>query len=192
MAPLVVAFEEAPSRVPSRAGAVGTGRRGPADQGRGAPMWWWALMASSNGRLRMRNPVPGAHGGGLYVSELQRARLLDATFAVVAEVGYRGMAVRAVAERAGVSSKTFYDLFSDREDCFLAAFDYGVEELAARAGRRMRGSGIGRRVSVAALRCCWRFSRVSRRCGGWCSSRRSAPAQGSLRVARRYGSSWRV
>jgi AcrR family transcriptional regulator len=84
-------------------------------------------------RLRMRHPVPGVRGGGLFVSELQRARLLDATFAVVAEVGYRGMAVRAVAERAGVSSKTFYDLFSDREDCFLTAFDHGVEQLAARA-----------------------------------------------------------
>jgi AcrR family transcriptional regulator/DNA-binding PadR family transcriptional regulator len=90
-------------------------------------------MASSNGHLRMRNPAPGPHGGGLYVSELQRVRLLDATFAVVYEQGYRGMAVRAVAERAGVSSKTFYDLFSDREDCFLAAFDHGVEELRARA-----------------------------------------------------------
>jgi AcrR family transcriptional regulator/DNA-binding PadR family transcriptional regulator len=89
-------------------------------------------MASSNGRLRMRHPVPGPHGGGLYVSELQRGRLLDATFAVVCEEGYRGMAVRKVAERAGVSSKTFYDLFSDREDCFLAAFDHGVEELLAR------------------------------------------------------------
>jgi hypothetical protein len=71
-------------------------------------------MASSNERLRMRHPVPGAHGGGLYVSGLQRARLLDATFAVVAEVGFRGIALRAVAERAGVSSKTFYDLLSRR------------------------------------------------------------------------------
>ena len=88
---------------------------------------------AANGRLRMRNPVPGPHGGGLYVSELQRGRLLDATFAVVGEEGYRGMAVRKVTERAGVSSKTFYDLFSDREDCFLAAFDHGVEELLARA-----------------------------------------------------------
>ncbi len=87
----------------------------------------------------MRHPVPGAHGGGLYVSELQRARLLDATFAVVCEQGYRGMAVRAVAERAGVSSKTFYDLFSDREDCFLAAFDHGVEQLAAQARPAFEG-----------------------------------------------------
>jgi AcrR family transcriptional regulator/DNA-binding MarR family transcriptional regulator len=105
-------------------------------------------------RLRMRHPVRGSHGGGLYVSELQRARLLDATFAVVSEVGYRGMAVRAVAERAGVSSKTFYDLFSDREDCFLAAFDYGVERLASHArpvfeGERDWVAGI--RAGLAAV-----------------------------------------
>jgi AcrR family transcriptional regulator len=95
---------------------------------------WWALMASPEPeQLRMRHPVPGPHGGGLFVSESQRARLLDATFAVVAEQGYRGTAVRTVAERAGVSSKTFYDLFTDREDCFLAAFDHGVERLAVNA-----------------------------------------------------------
>lgn len=87
-------------------------------------------MSSSAGRLPVRNPVPGARGGGLYVSELQRSRLLEAAFAVIGEAGYRGMAVRKVAERAGVSSKTFYDLFSDREDCFIAAFDYGVQDLA--------------------------------------------------------------
>jgi AcrR family transcriptional regulator len=82
-------------------------------------------------RLRMRNPVPGPRGGGLYVSELQRTRLLNAAFELVAEQGYRRMAARKVAERAGVSPKTFYDLFTDREDCFLAAFDHAVEELAA-------------------------------------------------------------
>ncbi len=66
----------------------------------------------------------------MYVSEGQRARLLDAAFAVVAEQGYRRMSVRRVSGRAGVSSKTFYDLFSDREDCFLAAFDHAVALLA--------------------------------------------------------------
>jgi AcrR family transcriptional regulator/DNA-binding MarR family transcriptional regulator len=30
-----------------------------------------------------------------------------------------------------VSNKTFYDLFSDREDCFLAAFDYAIDRLTA-------------------------------------------------------------
>jgi AcrR family transcriptional regulator/DNA-binding PadR family transcriptional regulator len=65
----------------------------------------------------------------MYLSEAQRSRLLGAAFALVAEEGYRGMAVRAVSERAGVSSKTFYDLFEDREGCFLAAFEDGVEQL---------------------------------------------------------------
>jgi AcrR family transcriptional regulator/DNA-binding MarR family transcriptional regulator len=78
-----------------------------------------------------RSGAPGPRGGGVYVSELQRSRLLDATFAVVAEQGYRRMTVRRVSGRAGVSNKTFYDLFSDREDCFLAAFDCAIGELAA-------------------------------------------------------------
>jgi AcrR family transcriptional regulator len=70
-------------------------------------------------------------GGGVYVTELQRARLLDAAFAVVSEDGYRRMTARRASVRAGVSNKTFYDLFTDREDCFLAAFDHAVDELAA-------------------------------------------------------------
>jgi AcrR family transcriptional regulator/DNA-binding MarR family transcriptional regulator len=96
----------------------------------------------------MRRPgTPGPRGGGLYVSELQRARLLDAAFALVAERGYRRMAVRGVAERAGVSPKTFYDLFTDREDCFLAAFDYAVDELSAVARPVYEGeSGWAERV----------------------------------------------
>jgi AcrR family transcriptional regulator/DNA-binding MarR family transcriptional regulator len=90
----------------------------------------------------------------VFVSELQRARLLDATFAVIAEVGYRGMAVRAVTERAGVSTKTFYDLFTGREDCFLAAFDYGVGRLAELAGPAYVGErdwAAGIRAGLAAL-----------------------------------------
>jgi AcrR family transcriptional regulator len=87
---------------------------------------------ASVGRVRMRRPgTPGPRGGGVYVPEFQRTRLLDAAFAVVSEDGYRRMTARRVSGRAGVSNKTFYDLFSDREDCFLAAFDHAVEELAA-------------------------------------------------------------
>jgi AcrR family transcriptional regulator len=86
----------------------------------------------SPARVRMRRPgTPGPRGGGVYVTELQRVRLLDAAFAVVAEDGYKRMTARRVSGRAGVSNKTFYDLFTDREDCFLAAFDHAVDELAA-------------------------------------------------------------
>lgn len=82
-------------------------------------------------QIRVRGAgAPGPRGGGVYIPAVQRTRLLDAAVAVVAEQGYRRMAVRRVCERAGVSSKTFYDLFADREDCFLAAFDYALDELA--------------------------------------------------------------
>jgi AcrR family transcriptional regulator len=105
-------------------------------------------MAGS-GRVLMRRPgAPGPRGGGIYVSEAQRTRLLDATFAVVAQQGYRRMTVRRVCGRAGVSNKTFYDLFSDREDCFLAAFDQGIEELAAAVLPAYRGE----REWVASIR----------------------------------------
>jgi AcrR family transcriptional regulator len=115
-------------------------------------------MASVAGRVRVRRPVkPGPRGGGVYIPELQRTRLLDATLAVVAEHGYRPLTVRRVCARAGVSNKTFYDLFSDREDCFLAAFDRAVEELTAVAlpvyeGEREWTSRI--RAGLGALLAC--------------------------------------
>ena len=77
--------------------------------------------APSPGRLPSRSSA--------YSLELQRARLLSATFALVGERGYEGVSSRSVSERAGVSSRTFYEVFSDREDCFLAAFDYAVDGL---------------------------------------------------------------
>jgi AcrR family transcriptional regulator len=60
--------------------------------------------------------------GALRVTEVQRARMLAATVAVVGELGYEKMSVARVTARAGVSRRTFYDLFEDREACFLAAF----------------------------------------------------------------------
>jgi AcrR family transcriptional regulator/DNA-binding MarR family transcriptional regulator len=73
--------------------------------------------------------VRRSYGSDSYVSELQRGRLLSATFALVGERGYEGVTARSVSERAGVSNRTFYQCFSDREDCFLAAFDHALEGL---------------------------------------------------------------
>jgi AcrR family transcriptional regulator len=112
-------------------------------------------MASSPvGVVPVRRPVPGPRGGGLYVSAQQRRRLLEATLAVVAEQGYGRMTARRVSGRAGVSNKTFYDLFSDREDCFLAAFDEAVGTLggvvaSAYASEREWVAGI--RAGLGAL-----------------------------------------
>jgi AcrR family transcriptional regulator/DNA-binding MarR family transcriptional regulator len=76
-----------------------------------------------------RIPTGGTPGGAMYASDLQRGRLLNATFALVDERGYEGLSARRVSERAGVSNRTFYESFSDREDCFLAAFNHAVDGL---------------------------------------------------------------
>jgi AcrR family transcriptional regulator/DNA-binding MarR family transcriptional regulator len=68
------------------------------------------------------------------VAEIQRGRLLGATVDVVEEVGFSRLTVAQVITRAKVSRKTFYDLFEDREDCFLAVFDEGIERIGALAG----------------------------------------------------------
>jgi AcrR family transcriptional regulator len=72
-------------------------------------------------------------GGGGFVADLPRGRLLSATFALVGERGYEGVTARSVAERAGVSNRTFYECFSDREDCFLAAFNHALDGLESEA-----------------------------------------------------------
>jgi AcrR family transcriptional regulator len=45
---------------------------------------------------------------------------------VVSERGLGAATVATVVARAGVSRRTFYELFADREACFLAAFDHAI------------------------------------------------------------------
>jgi AcrR family transcriptional regulator/DNA-binding MarR family transcriptional regulator len=82
-------------------------------------------------RIATRRPgVDGPRGGGYSIPGFQRTRLLDAAVALAGAEGYKRMTARRVSSWAGVSNKTFYDLFSDREDCFLAAFDRAIDELS--------------------------------------------------------------
>ena len=66
----------------------------------------------------------GRHGlSRAFIVSNQRERLLDAIANVVAETGYAGTRVADITQYAGVSRKTFYELFTDKEDCFLSAYD---------------------------------------------------------------------
>jgi AcrR family transcriptional regulator len=73
------------------------------------------------------------------VTEIQRSRMLAAAVEAVEEVGYARMTVAQVIGRAKVSRKTFYDVFADREDCFLAAFDLSIAQASAPAGEAYEG-----------------------------------------------------
>ena len=55
--------------------------------------------------------------------ETQRERLLHGMAQTVARRGYAATPVAEVLKAAGVSRRTFYEQFADKEDCFIAAYD---------------------------------------------------------------------
>lgn len=68
------------------------------------------------------------------VTESQRTRIHRAMIEVVSERGYPETRVVDVIGVAGVSRKTFYELFDSKEDCFLAAYDILLGNLIGEAG----------------------------------------------------------
>ncbi len=59
----------------------------------------------------------------------QRERLLEAMTHVAAREGYAQMRIAHLTARAGVSRQTFYECFTDKEDCFLAAYQLAAGEI---------------------------------------------------------------
>jgi AcrR family transcriptional regulator len=81
--------------------------------------------------------------GGIYLTDIPRARLLHAVGEIVCECGYDRLSVTRLASRAGVSVEVFHGLFGGIEDCFLQAFEESVieaEYIAEAAFDRTRGS----------------------------------------------------
>jgi AcrR family transcriptional regulator len=77
-------------------------------------LWQYASVRPLPGRKRLPPSV---------VDRIQRERLLRAMVAVVAEQGYQACSVKDMLARAGMSSRTFYELFANREECFVAAYE---------------------------------------------------------------------
>jgi AcrR family transcriptional regulator len=65
------------------------------------------------------------------VEASQRQRLIAAMTQVAAEHGRRAASVELVCERAGMSRRTFYDHFTDGEQCFVSAIGQAFDQLFA-------------------------------------------------------------
>lgn len=63
----------------------------------------------------------------------QRSRLLDAIVETVARAGYPETKIGDIASRAGVSRATFYELFENKQACFVAAHRERASRLSAEA-----------------------------------------------------------
>jgi AcrR family transcriptional regulator len=96
------------------------------------------------------DPAPGR------VAEIQRQRILGAITEVAAERGAANVTVAHVVARAGISRRTFYELFEDREACLLAALDEAILEAAAVVLPAYKAAGNWReqiRAGLGALLC---------------------------------------
>ena len=103
---------------------------------------------------RSLEPDEGWVGQKEAVPASQRARMLDAITRAVAAKGYARVTVGDVVAIAGVSRRTFYEQFKDKEDCFLAAYKTGTEALVGnmvRASLALGADADWREVLEAAI-----------------------------------------
>ncbi len=77
--------------------------------------------------------LPGRHPlSREFIAQHQRARIIAALAAETVDKGYRAVTVADIVRRAGIARNTFYENFSSKEDCFLAASEYAVTEALRR------------------------------------------------------------
>jgi AcrR family transcriptional regulator len=76
---------------------------------------------------------PGRHGlPREFVTHNQRERLIAGLAEAVAENGYSGTTIAHITRSAAVSRRTFYEHFSSKDECFVAAYDTVMAELRER------------------------------------------------------------
>lgn len=88
--------------------------------------------------LRDRRLPPGRGRPADEVQQNQRERLFAAMVALCSEKGYAATSIGDLVELSGVSSRSFYELFPSKEECFLATLDEVLAKL-----RRSVVAGFG-------------------------------------------------
>ncbi len=79
---------------------------------------------------------PGRHGlPREFVVHNQRERLVAGLAEAIAENGYAGTTIAHITRHAAVSRRTFYEHFSSKDECFVAAYDTVMAELQERVTR---------------------------------------------------------
>jgi AcrR family transcriptional regulator len=114
------------ARAVSRRTARVSGARGGARKSGGAVAGARETAAAAVAGAAGRAVVAGARGESLpreQLVEIQRARLLAAAVVAIDELGYADTTVSDVTNRARVSRRTFYELFSNREECLAAVLE---------------------------------------------------------------------
>jgi AcrR family transcriptional regulator len=81
----------------------------------------------------------------------RRARIVDAAVREIAEHGYDQVAESAIAERAGVTRRVFYDTFAGKEEALMWAYDVAAAYAVPQILRALRAEQEWERGAAAAL-----------------------------------------
>lgn len=76
---------------------------------------------------RSRAPAPRLR----LVGSIKRRQILEAMLEVAGAEGYEQTSVQKVLDRAGLYRQAFYDNFEDKDDCYVQAFEAGLQRVEA-------------------------------------------------------------
>jgi AcrR family transcriptional regulator len=129
---------------PAGSAPAGSAPEGKAPAGRSPVGKAPAGKAPAGGAPAGRAPyqLPRRHGMTReQAAQVQRARMLRALAEAMAEQGYAATSVADVLKRAGVSRETFYQQFSSKQDCFIAAYEVAAAAVLAELERKAEPGG---------------------------------------------------
>jgi len=72
----------------------------------------------------------------------QQRRLVKAAISAFAEKGFAATTITDIVKRARVSKQVFYEIFKNKEDCFLVADDLGRKALYEQVLTGIKGKGL--------------------------------------------------
>ncbi|HET7052765.1 MAG TPA: TetR/AcrR family transcriptional regulator [Solirubrobacterales bacterium] len=101
------------------------------------------LQAKPAGRHRLSPEVRAEH---------QRDHILDAAIEVFAERGFQGSTIDDIVAAAKVGVGTFYELFDNKPDCFVQAYERVVADARERIGAAVPAEAGWPEQACAALR----------------------------------------
>jgi AcrR family transcriptional regulator len=93
-------------------------------------------------------------GAQLAVISSKQQRILAGMLEAVGAEGYALASVRSVLGRTGLYRQAFYDHFADKQDCYLQAYDHGVEQIETRVRAAAEGASswrVGLRAGLGAM-----------------------------------------
>src|SRR5260370_35181701 len=84
---------------------------------------WDIVFKERNTTMNEPEPEQTIRKAGRQRSAQSHQAIVDATLELFAEVGFQGLSIEAIAERAGVGKTTIYRRWSSQEDAINDAYD---------------------------------------------------------------------